>query len=106
MASATQLKRKHDLRQMTNIILWLLRTSCQWRILLEEWPLGRKRVNKEAHPFVLSIGSQRVKLSPMIYDYQGIDANKRVNGPLIRRVDSGWLMFIPLIKLMDPELFH
>ena len=100
-------KRKHDLRQMMNIILWLLRTGTQWRNLPEEWPnwqavyyyferwkqdgtferinltlnqLDRKRVKKEAYPSVLCIDSQSVKLNPMISEYRGIDANKRVNG--------------------------
>jgi transposase len=100
-------KRKHDLRQITNIILWLLRTGCQWRNLPEEWPnwqavyyyferwkqdgtferinaalnqLDRKKAKKEAYPSVLCIDAQSVKLQPMIGEYRGTDANKRVNG--------------------------
>ena len=92
---------------MINIILWLLRTGCQWRNLPQEWPhwqavyyyfdqwkqngtfeqinaalnqTDRKQVGKEAYPSVLCIDSQSVKLSPMIYEHRGIDANKRVNG--------------------------
>ena len=105
-------KRKHDLRQMLNIILWLLRTGCQWRNLPEGWPnwqavyyyfqqwsqdgtferinfalnvLDRKQVGKEAFPSVLCIDSQSVKLNPMIFEHRGTDANKRVNaGPPFR----------------------
>ena len=96
-----------DLRQMINIILWLVRTGCQWRNLPEEWPdwqavyyyfdqwkqdgtfeqinaalnqLDRKRVGKDSHPSALCIDAQSVKLNPMICEYRGMDVNKRVNG--------------------------
>lgn len=100
-------KRKHDLRQMLNIILWLLRTGCQWRNLPEEWPnwqavyyyfeqwshdgtferinlalnqLDRKQVAREGFPSVLCIDTQSIKLNPLIGEHRGTDANKRVNG--------------------------
>ena len=87
MAPATRLKRKrkHELRQIVNTILWLLRTGCQWRNLPEEWPnwqavyyyferwkqdgtferinaalnqLDRKQTGKKAYPSVLCIDAQ------------------------------------------------
>ena len=100
-------KRRHDLRQILNIILWISRTGCQWRNLPEEWPkwqtvyyyfnqwrcdgtfqrinialnqLDRRRVGKETYPSVLCIDSQSVKLHALICEHRGIDANKRVNG--------------------------
>jgi transposase len=100
-------KRKHDLRQIIDSILWLLRTGCQWRNLPGEWPnwqavyyyfkqwkhdgtfeqmnaalnqMDRKRAGRQPYPSVLCIDAQSVKLSPMINQHRGLDANKRVNG--------------------------
>ncbi|GAA4461330.1 IS5-like element ISMac15 family transposase [Nibrella saemangeumensis] len=100
-------KRTHDLRQMMNSILWLLRTGCQWRNLPQEWPHwqavyyyfdkwkqdgtleqinlhlnkeDRKQTGREAEPSVLCIDSQSVKLTPLACEYRGMDAYKRVNG--------------------------
>ncbi|WP_232540995.1 transposase [Spirosoma endbachense] len=42
--------------------------------------MDRQRVGKEASPSVVCIDSQSVKLSPMIWEERGLDANKRVNG--------------------------
>lgn len=102
-----QRKRKHDLRQILDVILWLSRTGCQWRNLPPYWPhwqavyyyfdqwkrkgtfehinaalnqLDRLHKNREAHPSALCIDSQSVKLSPMIDEHRGTDAHKRVNG--------------------------
>ena len=102
-----QRKRKHDLRQILDVILWLLRTGCQWRNLPPGWPhwqavyyyfdqwkgkgtfeqinaalnqLDRLHKNRQADPSVLCIDSQSVKLSPMIDNYRGTDAHKRING--------------------------
>lgn len=100
-------KRKHELRQIINVILWLLQTGCQWCNLPQEWPnwqavyyyfnqwkqdgtferinaalnqLDRKRVDKEAHLSALCIDAQSVKLNSMICEYRGMDVNKHVNG--------------------------
>jgi transposase len=100
-------KRKHDLRQIIDSMLWLLRTGCQWRNLPGEWPnwqavyyyfkqwkqdgtfeqmnatlnqMDRKRAGRQPYPSVLCIDAQSVKLSPMINQHRGLDANKRVNG--------------------------
>lgn len=102
-----QRKRKQDLRQILDVILWLLRTGSQWRNLPPGWPhwqavyyyfdqwkgkgtfeqinaalnqLDRLHKNRQANPSVLCIDSQSVKLSPMIGNYRGTDAHKRING--------------------------
>ena len=100
-------KRKHDLRQIIDCILWLLRTGCQWRNLPDGWPhwqavyyyfdvwktndlferinatlnqMDRKRVGRMPTPSLVCIDSQSIKLSPMICEERGLDPNKRVNG--------------------------
>ena len=102
-----QRKRKHDLRQILDSIFWLLRTGCQWRNLPPTWPhwqavyyyfdqwkkanlfehinatvnqLDRKQAGRELLPSVLCIDTQSVKLAPMICEFRGKDANKRING--------------------------
>ncbi len=100
-------KRKHDLRHVMDAILWLLKTGTQWRNLPPGWPhwqavyyyfdqwkldgtfermniclnqLDRQQQKREPNPSALCIDSQSVKLAPFIFEYRGIDANKRVNG--------------------------
>ena len=100
-------KRKHNLRDIVDAILWLLRIGSQWRNLPEKFPpwksvyyyfrkwqvdgtlqrmndgLNKKerlRRGKEATPSMLCIDSQSVKGGPFISKDKGIDGNKRVNG--------------------------
>lgn len=102
-----QRKRKHDLREVFNAILWMTRTGCQWRNLDSSFPpwksvyyyfetWGKKGILEQmcqtlnmAHriqlerasmPSLLIADSQSVKLSPMIFEDRGIDGNKKVNG--------------------------
>lgn len=100
-------KRKLDLRDVMNAILWLLRTGCQWRNLPENYPhwqavyyyfdqwktkgifeqinrklnqLDRQNEGREDYPSVFCIDSQSIKLAPMIWEHRGLDAHKLVNG--------------------------
>ena len=100
-------RRKVDLRQVFNGLLYVLRTGCQWRLLPEEYPhwaacyyyfdkwmhsgrlevaskalniLDRRRVGKAARASMLLIDAQSVGLDPTLYEHRGIDGGKRVNG--------------------------
>ncbi|MFM8449688.1 MAG: IS5 family transposase, partial [Haliscomenobacter sp.] len=103
----TKRKRKHNLRVVVNALLYMVRTGCQWRNLPSNYPhwravnyyfekwkrdgtiqkmndlLNQKervRSGKEGFPTLMCIDSQSVKLTPMICEDRGIDANKKVNG--------------------------
>ena len=102
-----QRKRKYDLREIVNGILWQLRIGAQWRNIPDNFPpwesiyyyfrkwkkdgtlqkmneglnrKERKRQGKDSTPSMLSIDSQSVKLGPFINESRGIDGNKRING--------------------------
>lgn len=114
MAQATLLKRKrkHDLRIVMDAFFYILRTGCQCRNSSSYFPkwqtvywyfnrwkkqnilseincflnqIDKIREDRNENSSVLCIDSQSVKLSPMIFENRGIDANKKINvGPPIR----------------------
>lgn len=102
-----QRKRKHDLREVFNAILWITRTGSQWRNLDSSFPpwksvfyyfetwgkkgileqmsqsltmVERVQLERAPEPSLLIVDSQSIKLSPMIFEDRGIDGNKKVNG--------------------------
>lgn len=118
-------KRKIELRDVMDAIFYILRTGCQWRNLPDCYPhwqavfwyfskwkkrniftdinialnkLDRKNNGRDENPAIFSVDSQSVKLSPMIYENRGIDANKKVNGRKRQHlVDSGgrlWFTYV------------
>lgn len=100
-------KRKHNLRDVVNGILEILRTGTQWRNLnhsklrwqiiyyyFRRWKINgtlerlnnclnakeRIRQNKKATPSLLCIDSQSIKSVPFVSQDKGIDGNKFING--------------------------
>ncbi|MFZ4634514.1 MAG: IS5 family transposase [Saprospiraceae bacterium] len=125
-------KRKLDLRSICNALLYMVRTGCQWRNLpscyphwravnyyFEKWKsdgtiqrindalnqLDRKREGKDDFPSLMCVDSQSVKLSPLIWEHRGLDANKKVNGRKRQfLVDSGgriWRVLVHAAHLHD-----
>lgn len=103
-----QRKRKIDLREVFDAILYVTKAGIQWRSLSEtnfpDWQAvyyyfdkwkKRKKIEKinlalnelerlekcrEAKPSLGLVDSQSIKLAPMIGTNRGIDGNKKVNG--------------------------
>jgi putative transposase len=100
-------KRKHNLRNIVDGILEILRTGTQWRNVkhsklpwqvlyyyFRKWKrqgtlerlnselnkLERKRQGKDETPSLLCIDSQSIKLAPFMNQDRGLDGNKLVNG--------------------------
>ena len=102
-----QRKRKHNLREVVNALLFILRTGIQWRNLPRNYPkwtiiyyyfrhwqkdgtievlnlylfeLERQAWGKDSTPSQISIDSQSVKSVPMVKQARGLDPFKKVNG--------------------------
>lgn len=103
-----QRKRKLDLRQIMDAILFITRTGIQWRNLKEtrfpdwqavyyyfdQWKkkgvfekinaalnqLERLQNGRESTPSLGLADSQSIKLAPMIFEHRGTDGNRKVNG--------------------------
>ena len=101
-------KRKHNLRDIMDAILWIVRTGCQWRNLDSKFPpwksvhyyfskwsrdgtletindhlnrQERKIVHgRKESPSLLLVDAQSVRLSPMIGTHRGTDGGKWING--------------------------
>ena len=100
-------KRKLNLRDITDAILWLDRTGTQWRNLPESFPswkavnyyfnkwrwdgtliklniglnmLRRIQEGRDPNPSLVCLDSQSVKAAAMIAQERGFDGNKRING--------------------------
>src|ERR1700753_2634742 len=100
-------KRKHDLRQVMNAILWITRTGVQWRNMDSKYPnwsivyyyfskwhkrgflkmllscfvrIERLRKGREGEASRVAIDSQSVKKVSFIHLETGIDGGKKVNG--------------------------
>lgn len=102
----SQRKRKYDLREIINAILWITRTGCQWRNIDKSFPpwesvyyyfdkwdkdgtwelcqslnmVERIQLDGEETPSPGFVDSQSVKLSPMLFKSRGVDGNKKING--------------------------
>lgn len=102
-----QRKRKLNLRNIVDAILWLDRTGTQWRNLPECYPpwkavnyyfnkwrwdgtliklniglnmIRRIQADKDPDPSLICVDSQSVKAAPMINLDRGVDGNKKING--------------------------
>lgn len=100
-------KRQHNLRKILDAILYLVKTGCQWRMLLgdfapwsavyyyfKKWKedgtfeeildqlneAQRKKMNKNALPTLGIIDSQSVKTAHTCSQDVGYDAGKKVKG--------------------------
>lgn len=102
-----QRKRKLNLRDVVDAILWMCRVGSQWRNLPESFPpwkavnyyfnkwgrdgtlkrlniglnmLRRAKAGRDPNPSLVCVDSQSVKLAPLVKESRGIDNYKKING--------------------------
>src|SRR5688500_18885713 len=103
----TKRKRKHDLRQIVNAVLYLVKSGCQWRMLPHDFPKWqlvyyyfskwkrdetiafvqevlvekiRGKAGRKEEPTVGIIDSQSVKSTLVTLENTGFDAAKKIKG--------------------------
>src|SRR5271157_4671940 len=122
-------KRKHELRELWNALLYLSKTGCQWRMMpinFPKWQLVyyyfrkwesygiiehvhdtiyekvRVKMGKETSPSLGLMDSQSVKTSSMTLE-KGFDGNKKVNGRK-RHIITDTLGFLMAIVIHDANV--
>jgi putative transposase len=122
-------KRKHDLRELWNALLYIAKSGCQWRMMpinFPKWQLVyyyfrkwesygiienvhdtihekvRVGMGKEPSPSLGLMDSQSVKTSSMTLE-KGYDGNKKVNGRK-RHIITDTLGFLMAIVIHDANI--
>ena len=122
-------KRKHDLRELWNALLYIAKSGCQWRMMpinFPKWQLVyyyfrkwesygiienvhdtihervRVKMGKQASPSLGLMDSQSVKTSSMTIE-KGYDGNKKVNGRK-RHIITDTLGFLMGIVIHDANM--
>ncbi len=120
---------KHSLRTIMNAILYINKTSCQWRMLpsdfvpwqtvyyyFRKWklegvfeevmdslhPLIRKQAGREESPSLGIMDSRSVKTSHYVDSDRGIDGNKKIKGGRKSTSLSTRLVFLWPLQFMKP----
>lgn len=102
-----QRKRKYQLRETMNAIMYIVKTGCQWRMLPKDFPpyntvfyyfgkwkregvfeeladtlhvIVRRQMGREETPSVGIIDSRSIKSSHHVAPDRGIDGNKKIKG--------------------------
>jgi len=122
-------KRKHELKELWNAMLYIVKSGCQWRMLPSDFPKWqlvyyyfrkwaswgvieqvhdeihqkvRKSLGKEESPSLGLMDSQSVKTSSMTIE-KGFDGNKQINGRK-RHIMTGTLGFLMAIVIHNANI--
>ncbi len=119
-------KRKHELKEIWNALLYIAKSGCQWSMLPTNFPkwqlvyyyfskweswgvieqvhdeIARKSLGKETSPSLGLMDSQSIKTSSMPTE-KGYDGNKKVNGRK-RHKNTDTLGFLMAIVIHDANI--